>query len=327
MDEKELQKKVDEINKIVSAAQTFAVVGHTNPDGDCIGCCVAVAEILINAGKSVSIFADGRVGEKFSYMPMAEQFNAHEPREYYDVLFIVDLNESSRLGKWEFLMERADKIIVLDHHINPTIEPTVLISMPERASTGEIMFNCIEKMGAEEVLNKRIAEALYTSIACDSGCFLFANTTAYTHYVAQQLMKFDIDIETINFKNFREYNRRFIPIIAYVLNTMKFELDGRLAISVLPYAKVKKWRLTHDERHTFFKYTTDSSGVVASIFLTELTKGEFNVSLRSLGDIDVSAIAQIFGGGGHKNASGTTMRGTKAIVLKQLLAEFAKSLN
>ncbi|MDR1917940.1 MAG: bifunctional oligoribonuclease/PAP phosphatase NrnA [Christensenellaceae bacterium] len=324
MTEVELQKKINKIKDIVSGATTFAVVGHTHPDGDCIGCCVAVAEILTNAGKTVSVFADGRISEKFSYLPTTKQFNAAEPADHYDVLFIVDLNETSRLGKWEFLTERADKIIVLDHHIKPTIKPTVLISMPERASTGEIVFNCIELLGNKKLLTKTVAEALYTSITCDTGCFLFANTTKYTHYVAERLMEFDIDIETINFKNFREYNRRFIPIVAYVLNTMKFEFGGRLAISVLPFAKVQKWGLTHDERHSFFKYTTDGNGVVASIFITELKKGEFNISLRSLGDINVSSIARTFGGGGHKNASGATMVGKKKTILKQLLAEFAK---
>jgi phosphoesterase RecJ-like protein len=137
-------------------------------------------------------------------------------------------------------------------------------------------------------------------------------------------MKYDIDIEIINFRNFREYNRGFIPIIAYVLKTMKFQFDGRLAVTVLPYGKVKKWGLTHDERHSFFKYTTDGNGVLASIFITELNKGEFNISLRSLGQIDVSVIARKFGGGGHKNASGTTMVGKKNAILKQLLAEFGK---
>jgi phosphoesterase RecJ-like protein len=187
------------------------------------------------------------------------------------------------------------------------------------------MFNCIEILG-ENLINKFIAEALYTSIACDTGCFLFANTTAYTHFVAQNLMKYDIDIEVINFKNFREYDRSFIPVIAYVLKTMQFKFGGRLAVTVLPYGKVKKWGLTHGERHSFFKYTTDGSGVVASIFITELNKGEFNVSLRSLSNIDVSAIARVFGGGGHKNASGATLTGRRKIIIKQLLAEFAKVL-
>lgn len=323
MEKIELEKNVLKIKDIIIKADTFAVVGHLNPDGDCIGCCVAAAEMLSNAGKTVSIFADGKITDKFSYMLRVKTFNNDPIADEYDVLFIVDLNETSRLGRWEFLAERAKKIIVLDHHINPTIKADVIISMPERASTGEIMFGCLEILGLK-YLTKPVAEALYTSIACDSGCFLFANTTAYTHFIAQHLMKYDIDIETINFKNFREYNRKFIPIITYVLKTMRFEFGGRLAISVLPYSKVKKWNLSHDDRHSFFKYTTDGNGVMASIFITELKKGEFNISLRSLGGINVSAIAEIFDGGGHKNASGTTMVGKRKTIIRQLLNEFAK---
>jgi phosphoesterase RecJ-like protein len=320
--QEELQKKCDEIKAIVRDGKTFAIVGHQNPDGDCIGACVTVAEILTIAGKDVSLFNDGDIDEKFSYMPKVKEFNAKPMQEHYDVLFVIDLGDVNRLGSLKFLVDRADKIIVIDHHIKPTIQSDVLISLTNYASTGEILFNCIEL--AKVPLTTEIATAIYTSISCDTGCFLFANTSSYTHYIAQKVMEFPIDIELINFKNFREYDRDYIPAIIYVIKNMTSAFGGRLAISVLPYSKVKKWQLTHEARHGFFKYTTDGKGIIASIFLTELKRGEFNVSLRSIGNIDVSIIARALNGGGHKNASGTTMTGTKNKIIKQLLEEFKK---
>ena len=115
-----------------------------------------------------------------------------------------------------------------------------------------------------------------------------------------------------------------MPLIAYVMRNMKFAFDGKLSIVVIPYSIVKKWNLNYESRHGLFKYATDVNGVISTIFLTELNKGEYNVSLRSLGKIDVAKIAQTIGGGGHKNASGATFKGKLKELLKVLSAEFAK---
>lgn len=319
-----LAMQAEKIQQLIKEAKTIAVVGHRNPDGDCIGCCIAIAEWLESKGKLVSLFTDGEISQKFYYLPKAREFNLIKEEEHYDLLIVIDLSDPSRLGAWQHLPNKADKIIVIDHHINPIMKCDVLVSLPDYASTGEIIFNLFEILKVK--ITKEIASALYTSIACDTGCFLFANTSTYTHYVAEQLMKQKIDIETINFRNFRAYDRQTIPVITYVLKTMQFKFDGRLAISILPYKLVNKWQLNYDSRHGLFKYTTDGNGVVCSIFITELNKGEFNVSLRSLGDIDVSKIASTINGGGHKNASGATYCGSQKQLLKILLGEFAKVL-
>lgn len=321
-----LETEIDQIKQFINKAQTIAVVGHHNPDGDCIGCCVAMAEWLESKGKTVSLFADGEISDKFDYMPKVREFNLHADATHFDLLFVLDLSDADRLGAWSDLPAKSDHVIVIDHHLKPNIEADILVNMPQYASAGEIIYQLFELLKVKITLE--MATALYTSIACDTGCFLFSNTTANTHHVAEALMqKHKIDIETINFKNFRAYDRQNFPVIAYVLRKMQFEFDGKLAISVLPYRAVKKWNLNYESRHGLFKYATDGNGVICSIFLTELAKGEYNVSLRSLGKIDVAKIAQKIGGGGHKNASGATFKGTQKQLLKILLAEFAKVID
>ena len=319
-----LENQVDKIKEMVSKAKTIAVVGHRNPDGDCIGCCAAVAEWLESKGKTVSIFVDGELSDKFSYINKLNQFNLDGDKEHFDLLIVLDLNDPNRMGAWQNLIEKSTKVIVIDHHTKPLFKKCdLLIDMPDYASTGEIIYRLFELMKVK--ITMEIATALYTSIACDTGCFLFTNTKAGTHQVVAELMqKQKIDIETINFRNFRAYERSNMPLIAYVMKNMKFAFDGKLSIVVLPYKVVKKWNLNYESRHGLFKYATDVSGTISTIFLTELYKDEFNVSLRSLGDIDVAKIAQTVGGGGHKNASGATFKGKLKELLKVLLAEFAK---
>lgn len=318
------EDQVEKIKQLVAQSKTIAVVGHRNPDGDCIGCCSAVAEWLESKGKSVSIFVDGDLSDKFSYIRKLSQFNLDGDKEHFDLLIVLDLNDPDRMGVWQNLIEKSSKVVVIDHHTKPLFKKCdVLIDIPEYASTGEIIYRLFELLKVKITLE--IATALYTSIACDTGCFLFTNTKAETHEVVASLMKKQkIDIETINFRNFRAYERSNMPLIAYVMKNMKFAFDGRLSIVVLPYKIVKKWNLNYESRHGLFKYATDINGTISTIFLTELSKGEYNISLRSLGQIDVAKIAQTIGGGGHKNASGATFTGKLKDLLKVLLAEFAK---
>lgn len=321
-----LATEIDQIKQMIDAAQNIAIVGHRNPDGDCIGCCVAVAEWLENKGKTVSMFADGEIPEKFFYLDKAREFNLHGEIEHFDLLIALDLSDAERLGVWSELPAKSNHVIVIDHHIKPAFKAAdVLVDMPEYASCGEIIFELLETLKAK--ITFTMATALYTSIVCDTGCFLFSNTTTNTHHVAEALMqKHKIDIESINFKHIRAYDRRDIPVVTYVLKNLRFEFGGKLSISVLPYRLVKKWNLNYESRHGLFKYATDANGVTCSIFLTELAKGEFNISLRSLGKIDVAKIAQKLGGGGHRNASGATFKGSQKALIKILLAEFAKVL-
>lgn len=321
-----LENQVEKIKPLISQAKTVAVVGHRNPDGDCIGCCAAVAEWLESKGKKVSIFVDGELSDKFSYIRKLDQFNLDAEQEHFDLLIVLDLNDPNRMGVWQNLIEKSSKIIVVDHHTKPLFKQCdVLIDLPEYASTGEIIYRLFEFLKVK--ITPEIATALYTSIACDTGCFLFTNTKAETHQVVGALMqKQNIDIETINFRNFRAYDPKNIPLITYVLKNMKFEFGGKLSIVVLPYKIVKKWNLNYESRHGLFKYATDVNGTISTIFLTELSKGEYNISLRSLGKIDVAKIAQTVGGGGHKNASGATFKGALKDLLKVLKAEFAKVL-
>ena len=322
-----LETEIDNIKQLISHAQNIAIVGHHNPDGDCIGCCVAVSAWLESKGKAVSIYADGDIPEKFSYLPRVKEFNQHTGIEHFDLLIVLDLSDVERLGVWKDLPAKSDKIIVIDHHVKPAFKQAdILIDLPQYASCGEIIFELFELLKVK--LSFEMATALYTSIICDTGCFLFSNTTSNTHRVAEALMsKHKIDIEGINFKNFRAYDRRNIPVVTYVLKNMEFEFGGRLSISVLPYKVVKKWNLNYESRHGLFKYATDANGVIGSIFITELAKGEFNVSLRSLGDIDVAKIAQKLNGGGHRNASGATYKGSLKTLKQILVAEFAKVID
>ena len=330
------------MHKRLADADRIAITMHIRPDGDSIGTALALRLVLRQMGKTADVYAEGDLPEHFHYISgfdeiincadcvpkpasieMAEGDNSGGCDDSrYNLLVIVDVAETKRVGMCAELKARCDGILVIDHHLNPTIEADTIVTNPLRASCGEMLFEYFIENKIE--LSADIATALYTSISSDTGCFLFPNTTWYTHHVAAKLLQFDIDVATINYNNFRVYNPKILDGLMRVLRRIEFLDEGRIAITCIDYRMVKKFNFTHDERHRFMRYASDASGVKVSIFLTEQERGTFNVSLRSHGDVNVAQAAASFGGGGHKNAAGLLIEGRYKNVIKKLLTEVRK---
>ena len=318
--------------EFLERADKIAITMHIRPDGDSVGSSCALRLALLAMGKEkVDIWAEGSVSEQFNYIQGADGILDSEVFESgaelatrYDLLVVVDTGDVSRIGKTAHILPWVDKVLVFDHHLEPTMKCDLMVTNPTRSSTGEMLF---EFFIAHNInITKDMATALYTAVSSDTGCFLFTNTTWYTHYVAMELMKLDIDIDNINYVNFREYNPKILSGFVRLLKKLRFIHDGSIAITFISHRMVKKYKFTHDERHRFQRYATDASGVRVSIFITEQDSGEFNVSLRSHGGIDVSAVARHFGGGGHRNAAGLTICGRYKNVINDIVGQVKKVL-
>jgi len=320
------------MKQMLKAAHSIAITMHLRPDGDCLGTAAALRLALLRMKKQVEVFIDGDIPPTLTYIEGVEAFRNvitlnEESKKYceFDLLVIVDTADKHRLGNNAFLLEKSKKVIVFDHHLNPSLKSVdLLISNPTRASCGEMMFEFFNTTKIN--ITKPMAAALYTAISSDTGCFLFPNTTSHTHFVASELLKKGIDITTINYNNFRVYDPKTLRGLQEVLRKIYFVADGVIAITNLDYKLVKRYKFDHDERHRFQRYASDAQGVKVSIFLTEQEKNNFNVSLRSHGDINVAKIAKHFGGGGHKNAAGLTIKGRYRDIIKQIIEKVEKTL-
>jgi len=337
VESKPVKKKMSDLDsfktmkKMLQSANSIAITMHIRPDGDCLGTAAALRLALLRMKKQVEVFMDGEIPQNLLYIEGVDAFRNvndlnDESKQYceFDLLVIVDTADKHRLGGAEFLIEKSKKVIVFDHHLNPTLKPDLMVSNPTRASCGEMMF---EFLAATKInITRPMASALYTAVSSDTGCFLFPNTTSYTHHVASELMKKGIDITTINYNNFRVYDPKTLRGLQDVLRKIYFVADGTIAITNLSYKLVKKYKFDHDERHRFQRYASDAQGVKVSIFLTEQERDNFNISLRSHGDINVAKIAKHFGGGGHKNAAGLTMKGRYKDIIKQIIEKVEKTI-
>jgi phosphoesterase RecJ-like protein len=323
-----METQFKQLLDMIKGAKTAAFVGHVRPDGDSIGCSVAMRLALLEKGYTVAdMFIDGEVPQTFSYIAEAVHYNKPTlpEGEKYDILFVLDCSEINRIGACIGLVERAKKIVVIDHHLSTDIRADLVISDSTFASTGEIVFDFFVSGGIK--LNKEIAEALYTAIASDTGCFLFSCTTSHSHHVAAELMKYGINLELINYRNFRVINPENFGGLIYVLKTTKFIYNGKISILYFSHRAVKKFKIDDNMRHRLQKYASDVLGVRVNIVLTESEKGVFHISLRSHGSINVAQIAESLGGGGHRNASGLTMEGKVRDAIKTVSGKVIEYLN
>jgi phosphoesterase RecJ-like protein len=306
--------------QLIKNSKTAAIVGHVRPDGDSIGSSVAMRRALLGLGfTAVDLFVDCVVPEIFSYMADVSRFNkpSIKKNEKYDLLLIVDCSDISRIGKCADLLKRAKQVAVIDHHLDTSIDADVVIADKSYASTGEIVFDFFEKNKIK--MNKEIATALYTAVSSDTGCFLYANTTSQTHYIAAELLKYEIDLELINYLNFRVIDPKNFGGLVYVLKNCRFLYHDKISVLSFPYRVVSKFDIDEQMRHRLQRFASDVKGVRINVLLREGEKrGEFFISLRSHGSVNVATIAASLGGGGHRNAAGVTLTGKESAVTKKV---------
>ena len=313
--------------EMVKKAKNIGVIGHIRPDGDCIGSALAVKLAFEGKEREVDVYADGTLPRQFAYLKGYDQIITEEPREYklYDMLILVDVNTVDRLGKFETMIKQAGAIACIDHHLGfaiPGID--VVFSNTESASAGEIVFDIFKNIKIE--ITPAIADALYTAVSTDTGCFLYPSTRPQSHFVAAELLKAGANMEMINYQNFRVFDRRLLSVMEQILRTMRLYCNETFAVALLKKVSYKGYIFDGEERHKFKQFVSDIKGVRASAFITK-EGSEYNVSLRSHGDLNVETVARKFGGGGHKNAAGFTVKCRYGALVRQLATEMGKLID
>ena len=308
--------------KLIKQAKKIAIVGHEHADGDCVGSALALAAFIKSIKIPVEVYMEEGASRQFAYLEGYEIIKEIIPKNRkYDLLICVDFNTPDRMGKNEPVMQASKKILCFDHHLGFNVNCNLAISEPKYAACGEIIYEFFKTNNLE--ITKGISNMLYTSVSTDTGCFLYSNTTDHTHNVAAELIRLGADIEKINYINFRVFDKNLLSGLEQILRDLKFHRDGQISLTHLKNSR----EFDENERHKFKQYVSDIKGVRASIFIEQDEKDVFHVSLRSHGDVNVEIPARIFGGGGHKNASGFTICGNYKSIVRRILLEVEKAID
>jgi phosphoesterase RecJ-like protein len=313
------QSSLPEIGAVLRAHQRFAILSHVRPDGDALGSQLGLALSLSKLGKTVMVRNEDGLLEKYSFLPGGEflQTPLGEPQDF-DVAIALDTATQTRLGTATELVRSAKIWINIDHHpSNPGFGDLVYIDSTAPA-TGQILFELIQSQGLP--MDAAIAENLFVAISTDTGSFQYPNTTARTFEIGAELVRAGVDVGRVSQLLYESYPRRRTELLRELLGTMRFEANGQIACFSLSLKIAADLGVKPEDNEGLIDHLRAIQGVIVAIFFEELAEGKVRVSMRSKNErVDVSAICQKFGGGGHKLAAGARVRGTLAEVEQKIL--------
>lgn len=313
--------KLDEILKGVKRA---GIAGHVRPDGDCTGSCLALYQYLRMYYPEVStdVYLE-EIPNSFNMLTGADEIRHELPEDTgYDVFFALDCGDTKRLGFAGTLFEQAKKTVCIDHHVSNLAFADVNQIVPDASSTSELIYDLLEK----ERITKEIAEALYLGIVHDTGVFQYSCTKPSTMEAAAELLRKGIDGPKIIEKTFYEKTYAQNQVLGKALLESIRLMDGKVIFSYITKKSMNFFGVKAKDLEGIVSQLRVTTGVEAAIFLYELESGEFKVSLRSKEKVDVSKVAQYFGGGGHVRAAGLTFRGTVHDAVNNIVGQVALQL-
>jgi len=309
----------DAIGGALRQHHRFAVLSHVRPDGDALGSTLALALALKELGKDVRAWNEEGMLEKYSFLAGAELLTLppNAPEEF-DVAIALDTATQNRLGKAAEAVRKANLWINIDHHpSNPGYGDLVYID-PIAPATGQILFELITT--AKLPMTPAVAENLYAAISTDTGSFQYPNTTARTFEIAADLIRAGVNVGRLSQLLYENYPKRRVELLRLLLSTMQFGCNDKLAWFSLSQEMAKSVGALPEDNEGLIDHLRAIRGVIVAIFFEELADGKVRVSMRSKNEaVDVCAICQSFGGGGHTLAAGARVRGTLTEVTQKIV--------
>jgi len=316
-----------EIADALRAHQRIVVISHVRPDGDALGCSVAMALCLKELGKDVQVWNEEGPLEKLAFLPGSSlvQIPPSEPVDV-DLVLALDTAVRDRLGQRCLAAIRSAKLwINIDHHVsNPRYGDLVFIDSSSPA-TGQIVFELIQDTGLP--FNTAIAENLFAAISTDTGSFQYSNTTSRTFEIAAQLVNAGVNVGQISEKLYHTVPRRRLELLRTLLNSTQFRHHDQVASFSLSQETAKRLGVLPEDNEALIDNIRAVDTVKVAVFFEELNDGKVRVSMRSKDPrYDVCKICSLFGGGGHTLAAGARIPGSLAHAEEIVLAAVEEEL-
>lgn len=296
-------------------AKNVAIFTHMRPDGDCLGSALAMKLILEKQGKKADVYGDVTIKDNYNFLPSMDSINKPELLNY-DLCVAVDCSDRYRLGDTWGVFEKGARTLKIDHHkTNDQFAQVNLVDLV--GSTAQILFDIYEKL--HWTLDKDIATCLYTGVSSDTGCFLYNSTTKKTHEIACKLLEYNLDLEKIHYYLFQRRTKEQVLLTATALKNIEFVLNGKVAFTGLSLKDFDAIGASSTDTIGIVSMMSNIDGCRIAILMGEEKSNTFAVSFRTDGSVDVSLVAEKFGGGGHKMAAGCKIYGSFDAVKTKLI--------
>ncbi len=311
------------IAEALAAASTIGAVGHVRPDGDALGSVVGLVLAARAAGKdAVASFGEPFViGEEFAFLDLEVLVPPSQFPKGLDLAIVCDTSARDRVGSVVGRVESAATVGVIDHHRSNGGFGDVTVIDPDAAATTQLVYRVLRLL--EWPVTPQVATALYTGLVTDTGRFQYSSTTPEVHTIAAELIEAGAVPATVGQSLFEEAPFGYYGVVAAVLGRAVLEADIGLVWSVLSKKDVADAKIPPTATDGLIDLVRMATEAGVACLLKEAAPGVVKGSLRSRGVVNVAAIAEALGGGGHHNAAGFTVEGSpeQAIAkVRELLA-------
>ncbi|MDO8685017.1 MAG: bifunctional oligoribonuclease/PAP phosphatase NrnA [Armatimonadota bacterium] len=304
--EKELKKAAE----IIARNQTFLIACHVRPDGDTLGSSLALAIALRRLGKKVTVLSVDGVPDTYSFLPGTADVLTDTPERGFDVAILPDSDGPERVGDALEIVKTAKLLLSIDHHGSHPPFGDAQLCDPSYASTGEIVLELFDQLGV--ALDKDIADCLMTAMVSDTGAFRFPNVTAKTFQNAARFTAVGASASQVAQLVYESKSFESTGLLGVVLASLEKDETGEVVWGRVTLEDFRRTGASDSDTEGIINHIRAIKGAKVALLFKETADNAVVISLRSKDSIDVSKVAQVFGGGGHMAASGCTIQATLA---------------
>ncbi len=298
-----------EIAKEIKQHNSYLLVGHAIPDGDCIGSLSGLYQGLEALGKEVRIMLQNPAPVIYGYLPGVEIIESPEMLGAFNgIVIFVDCSDEERVG------EQARKVLTgrqfsinLDHHQGNSLFAEYNYVDEQAAAAAEIVYHLLRELKVD--ITAGIASGIFAGIVMDTGSFLNGNTTSESMRIAADLIALGADVNQARINLFESKTWPEILLLRICLQYLEISEDGKIAWITLPYEDLAMIGATAFFPEGLINYARMIEGVEVGLLFRETEPGQVKIGFRSKMNVNVAAIAGHFGGGGHKQAAGARQQG------------------
>ncbi|MGH9141352.1 MAG: DHH family phosphoesterase [Vicinamibacterales bacterium] len=315
-----------EIQQIVDAVLTrrrFVLSSHARPDGDAIGSQLAMAYALWTMGKEATVVnADPAPPPLMAFPGVPDIRIAPSVAEEFDAAIIMECGDLKRTGVSGF--ERFF-VINIDHHPGNTAYGQINWFDASAAACAEMVYDLVRALGVP--LTREIATHVYLAILTDTGSFHYSSISPRTFEICRECMVAGIDPVLVARNVYDSNNMGRLKLFGAVLGAMQIDQTGRIAIVYVDHEMARAAGGTYEDTEGLVNLPLTVKEIEAVVFFKQEKGDQYRVSLRSKGEVDINVIAKEYGGGGHKNASGCTIRGPIEELQKALVEKIESAID
>ena len=336
------EQEVETLKAAIRDAENIIVLGHKSPDGDALGACLAWTEYLKQWGKAAHVIVPDAFPDFLKWLPGTDDVLRFDKQtdevkalcQRADLMFCLDFNDTSRLEELQEVIALSKaKRVLIDHHLNPTIDGIVTVSHPEASSTCELVFRVICQLGGFEQLTQQIAAPIYCGMMTDTGGFTYNSTRPVIYTIIGMLLTTGIDKDKIYRNVFNNYSQWAIRLRGFLMSERLCVFDEyHAAYFTVSRRDMKRFHFVKGDLEGLVNEPLRIKGLKFSVSLREDDRHDnlILVSLRSVDDFPCNEVAaEVFNGGGHLNASGGKLHCSlkeAEVIMQRALLKYADRL-